>query len=145
MKALDKFLHHWKEDHLYLSGKLILSPSELYRVGKLWNPHLPYLYDPKDGQFAKCCHTPPNHPCQLVLLCLYSARHFGALTLKFSLNTITTQKMARLEDPDRHWVSPPHSPRGFIVFSFFSCQCLHNWLRIKWVHGVTAGCLVRNW
>ena len=24
------------------------------------------------------------------------------LTLKFSLNTITTQKMARLEDPDRH-------------------------------------------
>ena len=34
MKASDKLLHHWKEHHLYLSGKLISSHCELYRVGK---------------------------------------------------------------------------------------------------------------
>ena len=34
IKAPDKFLHHWKEGHLYLSRKLISSHSELYRIGK---------------------------------------------------------------------------------------------------------------
>ena len=27
-------MHHWKEGHLHLTGKLISSHSELYRMGK---------------------------------------------------------------------------------------------------------------
>ena len=58
MKALDKFLHHWREDHLYLSGKLILSPSELYRVGKRFLENLlrnENLRQIKYLQFSKIC------------------------------------------------------------------------------------------
>ena len=36
MKASDKFLHHWKELHLYLSGKLISSHCELYTQEKVF-------------------------------------------------------------------------------------------------------------
>ena len=55
-------------------------------------------YDPKDGQSGHCCRMPPNHRFYLVLLCLSSERHFGAVTVKFSLNPITTQKIANLKN-----------------------------------------------
>ena len=36
VKAADKFLHHWKEGHLHLTGKLISILSELYRIEKVF-------------------------------------------------------------------------------------------------------------
>ena len=53
----------------------------------LTEPH----YNPKDSQFKKYCHTPLNHRFQLVIMGLSSERHFGDLTMKSSLNSITTQ------------------------------------------------------
>ena len=52
----------------------------------------------KDGRFAKFCHTPLNHRFHLVIWCLSSERHFGAVTVKFSLNCITAQKMNNLQN-----------------------------------------------
>ena len=49
----------------------------------------PY-YCRQDGRFAKHCQTPLNHRFQLDLWCLQSERHFEAVTVKFSLNAITT-------------------------------------------------------
>ena len=37
---------------------------------------------------------------QLALWCLSSQRHFGALTVKFSLNPIKTKQLANLEDTE---------------------------------------------
>ena len=52
----------------------------------------------KDGQFIKHCHTPLNHRFQLHLWCLPSERHFETLTVKLSLNAITTQKIADFQN-----------------------------------------------
>ena len=57
----------------------------------------PY-YCPQDGQFAKHCQTPVNHRFQLDLWCLLSERHFEAVTVKLSLNAITTKKIADFQN-----------------------------------------------
>ena len=49
---------------------------------------------PQDGQFAKHCQTPLNHRFQLDFWCISPERHFEAVTVKFSLNAITTKKIA---------------------------------------------------
>ena len=41
---------------------------------------------------------PQNHRSLLLLLCLPSERHFGALTMKLSLNPIMTQMMGDLQN-----------------------------------------------
>ena len=56
---------------------------------------------------------PLNHRFSLVLLCLLSEGHFGALTAKFSLILITTQKIANLQNTD--------TPFGIIVSSLSYC------------------------
>ena len=55
-------------------------------------------YCPQDGQFAKHCQTPLNHRFQLDLWRLPLERHFEALTVKFSLNAITTNKIEDFEN-----------------------------------------------
>ena len=50
------------------------------------------------GQFAKHCHRPFIHRFPLVYLYLSCKQHSGVFTEKFSLNQITTQKMASLEN-----------------------------------------------
>ena len=57
----------------------------------------PY-YCPQDGQFAKHCHTPLNHRFQLDLWCLPSEQPFEAVTVKLSLNAITTKKIADFQN-----------------------------------------------
>ena len=52
----------------------------------------------KYGQLAKHCHTPVNHRFQLDLWCLPSERHFEAVTVKYSLNAITTKKIADFQN-----------------------------------------------
>ena len=59
----------------------------------LTEPH----YNPKDSKFQKYCHTPLNHHFQLIIKGLSSERHFGDLTMKSSLNSITTQIMTYLQ------------------------------------------------
>ena len=61
----------------------------------------PY-YCPQDGQFAKHCQTPVNHRFQLDLWCLPSERHFEAVTVKLSLNAITTKKIADFQNSFTH-------------------------------------------
>ena len=53
---------------------------------------------PKDGQFIKHCQTPLNNRFQLNLWCLPLERHFETLTVKLSLNAITTQKIADFQN-----------------------------------------------
>ena len=55
-------------------------------------------YETKYVQFRKWCQTLPSHCLQLALLCLSSQRYFGNITVKFSLNLITTQKIANLQN-----------------------------------------------
>ena len=57
----------------------------------------PY-YCPEDDRFGKLCQTPLNHRFQLDLWCLQSERHFEAVTVKFSLNAITTKKIAYFQN-----------------------------------------------
>ena len=69
-----------------------------------WNCHLAH-YDARVGRFAKFCHTPQTHRFNLVIWCLSSERHIGALTVKLSLNPIMTQKMADLQNSvTRFWI-----------------------------------------
>ena len=51
-------------------------------------------YCPQDVQFAKNCQKPLNPRFQLDLRCLPSERHFEVVTVKLSLNAITTKKIA---------------------------------------------------
>ena len=53
---------------------------------------------PENGQFIKHWHTPLNNHFQLDLWCLPSERHFKTLTVKLSLNAITTQKIADFQN-----------------------------------------------
>ena len=53
---------------------------------------------PKDGQFIKHCQTPLNNRFQLNLWCLPLVQHFETLTVKLSLNAITTQKIADFQN-----------------------------------------------
>ena len=53
---------------------------------------------PKDGKVSKYCHMPLNHRCRVVLGCLSSERQFAAVTIKYFLNTITTQKIDNLQN-----------------------------------------------
>lgn len=55
------------------------------------------LNDLTDDQFTKYLHTFLHHRFYLDLLCLSSGRNSGPLTVKFSLNPITTQKVANLQ------------------------------------------------
>ena len=48
--------------------------------------------------FAKYCHTPMKNRSQVILWCLTSERLFGAITVKFLLNAISTQNMANLQN-----------------------------------------------
>ena len=53
---------------------------------------------PEHGQFVKHWHTFVNHRDQLTLWCLPSERHFEAVTVKLSLNAITTKKIADFQN-----------------------------------------------
>ena len=55
-------------------------------------------YCPQDGQFAKHCQTPLTHRFQLDLRYLATERHFEAVTVKLSLNAITTKKIADFQN-----------------------------------------------
>ena len=55
-------------------------------------------YCPQDVQFAKHCQKPLNPRFQLDLRCLPSERHFEAVTVKLSLNAITTKKIADFQN-----------------------------------------------
>lgn len=80
---------------------------------------------PKKGQFAKYCQTPLNHYFQLVSWCLLSEQHFGAVTVKFSLNPITTQKKAKIRNGVRRL--------QMIVFSESYGDYQHNILEpLQW-------------
>ena len=74
----------------------------------IWSPYGKNLaeprYDQKDDHFAKFCHTPLNHRFHLVIWCLSSERHFGAVSVKFSLNRITAQKMTNLQNTVRRLI-----------------------------------------
>ena len=61
-------------------------------------------YDQKDCRFAKFCRSPLNHRFDLVIWCLLSDWHFGAVSVKFSLNLITKQKMANLQNTGRRLI-----------------------------------------
>ena len=74
-------------------------------------------YNPKDSQFKKYCHTPLNHRFQLVIMGLSSERHLGDLTMKSSLNSITTQILTYLQTSVRRL--------QIISFPLFS-QCLSS-------------------
>ena len=71
-------------------------------IGTFWSFYDEVLaepyYFPQDGQFAKHCQTPLNHRFQLDLGCLPSERHFEAVTVKLSLNAITTKKIADFQN-----------------------------------------------
>ena len=53
---------------------------------------------PEHGQFVKHWHTFVNHRDQLTLWCLPSERHFEAITVKLSLNAITTKEIADFQN-----------------------------------------------
>ena len=76
-----------------------------------WNSYFKILVEPhyegNDDQFAKYCQTLRNHRFQLTfvnhryqltLWCLPSERHFEAVTVKLSLNAITTKKIADFQN-----------------------------------------------
>ena len=74
----------------------------------IWSPYGKNVaeprYDKKDDQFPKYCHTPLNLRFHLVIWCLSSERHFGAVSVKFSLNRITAQKMTNLQNTVRRLI-----------------------------------------
>ena len=53
---------------------------------------------PKNGQFVKHWHSFVNHRYQLTLWCLPPERHFEAVTVKLSLNVITTKEIADFQN-----------------------------------------------
>ena len=53
-----------------------------------------------------------NERFPLVILCWSSERHFGAVSVKFSLNLITKQKMANL----RKHCQTPHNDASYLFF-----------------------------
>ena len=68
----------------------------------LWNP----LLTPLKPKKWPICKILSSHAFESLfsasLMVLIIHRHFQGLTLKFSLNPITTQKLAHLEDTERH-------------------------------------------
>ena len=93
-------------------------------------------YNPKDSQFKKYCHTPLNHRFQLVTTGLSSERHFGDLTMKSSLNSITTQITTYLQTAVRRLkiISfPPLSQRlsSEQYFAALTVKCSLNCIRTQ--------------
>ena len=85
---------------------LIIRASLLSSYGKnVAKPH----YEPKDAQFAKNFYTSLNLRVDLVFWCFPSQSHFGAFTVKFSLNLITGQKIANLQNTVRRLIIIPPS------------------------------------
>lgn len=66
-----------------------------------WNSHLTPLW-PKWWPIFQNCHTPLKNLFKLFLCCSSLEPQFGAVTVKFSHNRITTQKMASLQNGVRH-------------------------------------------
>lgn len=67
---------------------------------------------PKRWPISNCAQTSLNHRFKLVFWCLSPQRHFGAVTVKFSLNKIMTRKMVNFQNPVRRF--------QIIRFSWFS-------------------------
>ena len=98
----------------------------------LTEPH----YNPKDSQFKKYCHTPLNHRFQLVIMGLSSERHFGDLTMKSSLNSITTQILTYLQTAVRRLqiISFPLLSQCLSSQQYFAAltvKCSLNCIRIQ--------------
>ena len=77
---------------------LIIRASLLSSYGiNVAKPH----YEQKDSRYPKFFHTPLNYPFHLVIWCLLSEWHFGAVSVKLTLNPITAQKKANLQNTFR--------------------------------------------
>ena len=50
------------------------------------------------------CHTPLNHRFHSFIECLSSEQHFGAVSMKFSLNRIAAQKVTTLQNTVRRLI-----------------------------------------
>ena len=64
------------------------------------------IWTKKLTTLQNCCETSKNHRLPLALLSLSSERHFGALTVKCSLNSTTTQEIASFQITVRRLQSP---------------------------------------
>ena len=80
---------------------LIIRASLLSSYGK--NVAKP-LYERKDALFGKTFYTSLNLRVDLVFWCFPSYSHFGAFTVKFSLNLFTAQKIANLQTTVSHFI-----------------------------------------
>ena len=91
-----KILSHASEPS-FSATSIVLTISRTLWSSYLEIVTLPY-YGAKDGRFAKFCHTPLNRRFYLVIWCLSSESHFGALSMKFSLHRIAAQTMTYLQN-----------------------------------------------
>ena len=79
----------------------------------VWNSRWTALLPKK---WSKQCQTPHNNRSELVLWCFSSERHFYALTVKISLNPVTTKK----KDQCAKYCHAPLNIRIHLVFWWIS-------------------------